>query len=119
MTMSNAIDASCGLHLSLWDAIMLRLYLRMSNVSDLSSGADPGGGPDPSLTLGFEAQKLSIFGPYLIFPYFFLPCFAQHIISLICCFSKFKFKNFPASLHSAYDFSRSLFLVLVSHILGY
>ena len=35
------------------------------------SGADPGGGPGgpgPPLTLGFEAPKLSIFGPYLIFP---------------------------------------------------
>ena len=47
------------------------------------SGADPGGGP--TLTLGFEAPKLSIFGPYLIFPLFFLPRFARHIISLICC----------------------------------
>ena len=26
------------------------------------------GGPGPPLTLGFEAPKLSIFGPYLIFP---------------------------------------------------
>ena len=36
----------------------------------LNPGADPGGAPgaqDP-LTLGFEAPKLSIFGPYLIFP---------------------------------------------------
>ena len=36
-----------------------------------SSGADPGGGPrgpGPLLTLGFEAPKLSISGPYLIFP---------------------------------------------------
>ena len=35
------------------------------------AGADPGGGPGgpgPPLTLGFEAPKLSIFGPYLIFP---------------------------------------------------
>ena len=34
------------------------------------AGADPGGGPGglgPPLTLGFEAPKLSIFGPYLIF----------------------------------------------------
>ena len=33
-------------------------------------GADPGGpgGPGPSLTLGFEAPKLSNFGPYLTFP---------------------------------------------------
>ena len=32
--------------------------------------ADPGGtqGPGNPLTLGFEASKLSIFGPYLIFP---------------------------------------------------
>ena len=37
----------------------------------LQAGADPGGGPGgpgPPLTLGFEAPKLSIFGPYLIFP---------------------------------------------------
>ena len=26
------------------------------------------GGLGPPLTLGFEARKLSIFGPYLIFP---------------------------------------------------
>ena len=34
------------------------------------SGADPGGAPGagPPPTLGFEAPKLSIFGPYLIFP---------------------------------------------------
>ena len=35
------------------------------------AGADPGGAPGaraPPLTLGFEAPKLSIFGPYLIFP---------------------------------------------------
>ena len=49
-------------------------------------------------TLGFEAPKLSIFGSYLIF-LFFWPSFAQHIISLI--------KKF------------SLVLVLVSHILEY
>ena len=30
-------------------------------------GVDPGG-PGPPLTLGFEAPKLSIFGPYLSFP---------------------------------------------------
>ena len=40
-------------------------------------------GPGPPLTLGFKAPKLSIFGPYLIFPYFFLPRFAQCIISLL------------------------------------
>ena len=36
-----------------------------------SPGAHPGGpqGPGPlPLTLGFEAPKLSFFGPYLIFP---------------------------------------------------
>ena len=43
-------------------------------VNDLlfMTGADPGGGPrgpgPPPVTLGFEAPKLSIFGPYLIFP---------------------------------------------------
>ena len=30
-------------------------------------GGGPGG-PGPPPTLGFEAPKLSIFGPYLIFP---------------------------------------------------
>ena len=38
---------------------------------NISAGADPGGAPGaraPPLTLGFEAPKLSIFGPYLIFP---------------------------------------------------
>ena len=42
------------------------LYELLSSVT----GADPGGpgGPGPPLTLGFEAPKLSIFGPYLIFP---------------------------------------------------
>ena len=36
----------------------------------LTAGADPGGpqGPGPPLTLGFEAPKLNIFGPYFIFP---------------------------------------------------
>ena len=37
--------------------------------------------PGSPLTLGFKAPKLSIFGPYLIFPYFFLPHFACHMIS--------------------------------------
>ena len=32
-----------------------------------SRGGGPGG-PCPPLTLGFDAPKLSIFGPYLIFP---------------------------------------------------
>ena len=35
------------------------------------TAADPGGGPGgpgPPLTLGFEAPKLSILLPYLIFP---------------------------------------------------
>ena len=31
-------------------------------------GGGPGGPGPPPLTLGFEAPKLSIFGPYLIFP---------------------------------------------------
>ena len=65
-----------------------------------NTGADPGA----PLTLGFEAPKLSIFGPYLMFPQFFVllgsayyffnillfhssnsknvqPRFAQHMIS--------------------------------------
>ena len=41
--------------------LMLIFYSTFTNVS----GADPGG---PPLILGFEAPKLSIFGPYLIFP---------------------------------------------------
>ena len=79
------------------------------NPDPYQAGIRGPGGPGPPLTLGFEAPKLSFFGPYLIFHNFFLPRLARHIISFICCFSKFKFKNFPASLHSAYDFSpRSL-----------
>ena len=33
----------------------------------MNPGADPGGLGPPPLTIGFEAPKLSIFGPYLIF----------------------------------------------------
>ena len=46
------------------------LHTNMYIVS-MFAGADPGGAPGaqaPPLTLGFEAPKLSIFGPYLIFP---------------------------------------------------
>ena len=39
---------------------MIRMQVRIQ-------GGGPGG-PGPPLTLGFEAPKLSIFGPYLIFP---------------------------------------------------
>ena len=46
--------------------IVIRQFFRVD------TGADPGGGAPgaraPPLTLGFEAPKLSIFGPYLIFP---------------------------------------------------
>ena len=44
-----------------------------------TAGADPGGGPrgpGPPPTLGFEAPKLSIFGPYLIFSIIFF-CLAS------------------------------------------
>ena len=38
-------------------------------------------GPGPPLTLGFEAPKLSIFGPYLNFSIiFFLPRFTRQIL---------------------------------------
>ena len=44
------------------------------------AGADPGGGPRgsraPPWPLGFEAPKLSICGPYLIFPFFCLASLA-------------------------------------------
>ena len=96
------------------------LWVKSDELRWVIAGADPGGGPGaraPPLTLGFEAPKLSIFGPYLIFPQFFF-----------------------ASLHSAYYFFYMLFIhssnwkifqprfarhvishlaILVSHILGY
>ena len=62
------------------------------------SGVDPGGpgGPRlPTLTLGFEAPKLSILGLYLIFP-FFWPHFIWHIISLIFCFFIIQIQNFSS-----------------------
>ena len=42
-------------------------YATGSSVSQVRIQGGPGG-PGPHLTLGFEAPKLSIFGPYLIFP---------------------------------------------------
>ena len=43
-----------------------------STCSKIRCGSRGGpGGPGPPLTLGFEAPKLSIFGPYLIFPLIF------------------------------------------------
>ena len=86
----------------------------------LFSGADPGGGPggpDPPLTLGFEAPKLSIFGPYLIFPQFFLPRFARHIISLICCLFIVQIEKFFQPRFARHVISH--LEILVSHILGY
>ena len=42
-------------------------FLKTKDVQVRIQGGGPGG-PGPPLTLGFEAPKLSIFGPYLIFP---------------------------------------------------
>ena len=44
--------------------------MQMPMVTENLPGVDGGGagGQGPPLTLGFEAPKLSIFGPYLIFP---------------------------------------------------
>ena len=53
------------------DESFLRLFHPYLYIHEHMSGADPGGAPGarpPPLTLGFEAPKLSIFGPYLIFP---------------------------------------------------
>ena len=51
-------------------AITLFPHISFYNIY-FNTGADPGGGGPgpraPPLTLGFEAPKLSIFGPYLIF----------------------------------------------------
>ena len=48
----------------------LLIGLNIDEICLHSAGVDPGGpwGPRPPLTLGFEALKLSNFGPYLIFP---------------------------------------------------
>ena len=51
------------------DIHVLALLLVLQNMYfGSNTGADPGGARAPPLTLGFEAPKLSIFGPYLIFP---------------------------------------------------
>ena len=74
------------------------------------SGADPGGAPGARapLTLGFEAPKLSILGPYLIFLIFFASLRSAYYFFNMLLF-KVQIQNFPASLRSAYDFSpRSL-----------
>ena len=47
------------------------LYVRLWSGADPGGGARGPGGPGAQaspLTQGFEAPKLSIFGPYLIFP---------------------------------------------------
>ena len=54
--------------------LAVRCSSRLSFHAHPPPGADPGGAPGaraPPLTLGFEAPKLSIFGPYLIFSIFF------------------------------------------------
>ena len=43
-------------------------YSFINHGTKIITGADPGGGGPALLTLGFEAPKLSIFGPHLIFP---------------------------------------------------
>ena len=68
-----------------------------------------GGAPGaraPPLTLGFEAPKLSIFGPYLIFPQFFFASLrsAYYFFNMLLIHSS-NWKIFPASLRSACDFS--------------
>ena len=50
-----------------------------------------------------SGQYASYWNAYLFL--FFLPCFAQHIISLIFCFFIVQIQNFPALLSLAYDFS--------------
>ena len=56
----------CLLHYRL-KQILKGLKELLTTEFEQAAGADPGGpgGPGP---LGFEAPKLSIFGPYLIFP---------------------------------------------------
>ena len=84
-------------------------YSCTSLLESWETGADPGGGPGgpgPPLTLGFEAPKLSIFGPYLIFPQFFFASLrsAYYFFNMLLIHSS-NWKIFPASLRSACDFS--------------
>ena len=67
---------------------LCRVIIELPVVADnfllsIVTGADPGGAGarTPPLILGFEAPKLSIFGPYLIYLQLFCPRFARHIIS--------------------------------------
>ena len=89
------LQAQCGTY-------KLVLYILLDNVQARIQGGP--GGPPP-LTLGFEAPKQSNFGPY----YFFFASLHSAYYFFNVSLSKFKFKNFPALLQSAYDFSpRSL-----------
>ena len=61
-------------------------YFLITNQARIQGGRGPGAqGPGPPLTLGFEAPKLSIFGPYLIFTYFFFAslCSAYYFFNML------------------------------------
>ena len=62
------VDSSMGFYYTLYYRPLTppKLTLVKSILSQVR--IQGGGGPGPPPTLGFEAPKLSIFGPYLIFP---------------------------------------------------
>ena len=84
----------------------------------ISTGADPGGRRDPR----FWGPRIEHFWALFDFSIiFFVPHFTRHIISLICYFFIVQIQKCSslASLGIWFLTYKSLFLVLVSHILGY
>ena len=77
-------------------------------------------GLGPPLTPGFEAPKLSIFGPYLIFPLFFFASLrsAYYFFNMLL-FQSSNSKIFQPRFARHMISHLQVFLVLVLHILGY
>ena len=86
------------------ETLLFTKYSRLKSKSWLliTTGADPGGAPGaraPPLTLGSEAPKLSMSGPYLIFPQFFFASlrWADYFFNMLLIHGS-NWKIFPPSL---------------------
>ena len=78
-----------------------KFHTEPSNVrlSNANFRRGSGGGPgarSPPLTLGLRPQNWAFMGPIYFFHNYFLPGFAWHIISLICCFFKVQTQKFSS-----------------------
>ena len=89
-----------------------RVHGRVRSYFRCGSRGGSGGGQGPPLDPRFWGPKIEHFWALFNFSLiFFLPRFARHIISSICCFFKVQIQKFSSltSFSSAYDFSpRSL-----------